>query len=412
MSFMDRIKHAYNAFTNRDPTFNYDDYGCSYRPDRHRLYYSNEKTTIASVYNRIALDVASLEFHHTKLDENDKYIGYINSGLEYCLNVEANIDQTPLSFIQDIVLSMFDEGVVAVVPVDTTINPELSTDFDIESLRTGKIITWYPEKVTVRLYNEKIGKHEDVTLSKKYVAIIENPFYNVMNETNSTLKRLTRKLSLLDTIDESNSSGKLDMIIQLPYVIKSEQRRMEAEKRRKDIEAQLTNSKYGIAYIDGTERITQLNRSLDNNLFTQVEYLTNLFYCQMNITKEILDGTANDEQMTNYYSRTIEPIATVIIQEMKRKFISKKARIQKQSMAFYRDPFKLIPISKVPDIADKLTRNEVLTANEVRQGIGYKPSEDPNADVLRNKNIAQPSDDEYPEKQQYDLNNQNNNNEY
>lgn len=390
-----RLKHAFNAFkNNRDPTPYYGHgIGYSYRPDRPRLTRGNERTLLASVSNRIALDVAQMNINHCRLDENNRFLQIIDSGLNTCLTLEANIDQTGRAFIQDAVISMFDEGVVAIVPVDTTLDPSKSGSYDINTMRTGKILEWYPKHVKVRLYNEKTGNKEDIILPKKTVAIVENPFYAVVNEPNSTLQRLLNKLKLLDVTDEQTASGKLDMIIQLPYIIKSEARRKQAEQRRKDIEDQLSGSKYGIAYTDGTERITQLNRSLENNLMKQIEYLTNLLFSQLNITQSILDGTADDKTMLNYYSRTIEPIVAAIVDEMKRKFLTKTARTQKQTIMFFRDPFKLVPVNDIAEIADKFTRNEIMTSNEIRQSIGMKPSSDPKADELRNSNISQPAEE-------------------
>lgn len=393
-SFGSRLKHAWDVFRSREPTRYYSDTGPSYyyRPDRVRFTKGNERSIVTSVYNRIALDVSSISIKHCKLDENGRYMSDINSGLNECLNLQANIDQTGRAFIQDVVMSMLDEGCVALVPVDTTFNPELTGAYDIQSMRTGKIIEWYPEHVKVQVYNEKTGKKEDVTVPKSIVAIIENPLYAVINEPNSTMQRLVRKLSLLDVTDEQTASGKLDLIIQLPYVIKTEARRQQADQRRKDIEMQLSGSKYGIAYTDGTERITQLNRSVENNLMKQVEYLTNMLYSQLGITQTILDGTADEQTMLNYYSRTIEPIISAITDEMKRKFLTKTARTQMQSITFFRDPFKLVPVNNIAEIADKFTRNEIMTSNEIRQIVGLKPSKDPNADKLINSNISQPNE--------------------
>lgn len=393
-SFGSRLKHAWDVFRSREPTRYYSDTGPSYyyRPDRVRFTKGNERSIVTSVYNRIALDVSSISIKHCKLDENGRYMSDINSGLNECLNIQANIDQTGRAFIQDVVMSMLDEGCVALVPVDTTFDPELTGSYDIQSMRTGKIIEWYPEHVKVQVYNEKTGKKEDVTVPKSIVAIIENPLYAVINEPNSTMQRLVRKLSLLDVTDEQTASGKLDLIIQLPYVIKTEARRQQADQRRKDIEMQLSGSKYGIAYTDGTERITQLNRSVENNLMKQVEYLTNMLYSQLGITQTILDGTADEQTMLNYYSRTIEPIISAITDEMKRKFLTKTARTQMQSITFFRDPFKLVPVNNIAEIADKFTRNEIMTSNEIRQIVGLKPSKDPKADKLINSNISQPNE--------------------
>ena len=393
MEIFDRIQHAWNAFMNKDPTYNYQGVGMgySYRPDRPRLTRGNERSIINSIFNKIALDVASIDIVHCKLDENNRYIETIDSGLNNCLTLEANIDQTGRAFIQDVVMSMLDEGSVAIVPVDTTINPKDTNSYDIVSMRTGKILAWYPEHVRVQLYNEKTGKKEELILPKKTVGIIENPLYTVINEQNSTMQRLKRKLALLDMVDEQNSSGKLDLIIQLPYVVKSDARRQQAEKRRKDIEMQLVGSKYGIAYTDGTERITQLNRPVDNNLFTQVESLTSMLYSQLGITQSVLDGTADEKTMLNYYNRSIAPFVDAIVDELKRKFLSKTARTRKQSIQAFRDPFKLVPVNELAEIADKFTRNEILSSNEIRQIIGRKPSKDPKADQLVNSNISQPN---------------------
>ena len=388
-NFSSRIKHAWNAFLNRDPTDYYRDSsgGYSSRPDRQRLNMGHERSIITSVYNRIAIDVASIVIQHVRLDENDCFIGSINSGLNNCLTVDANIDQTGRSFIQDIVMSMLDEGCVAIVPVDTTFNPSITNSYDINSMRTGRIIEWRPKNIVTRVYNEKTGNKEEILIPKSAVGIVENPLYSIMNEPNSTMQRLIRKLNLLDVVDEQSSSGKLDLIIQLPYVIKSEARRQQAEKRRKEIVDQLTGSKYGIAYTDGTEKIVQLNRPVENNLMKQIEYLTSMLYSQLGITQSILEGTADDKTMLNYYNRTVEPILSSIVDEMKRKFLTKTARSQRQSIMFFRDPFKLVSVSELPDIADKFTRNEILSSNEVRQVIGRKPSNDPKADELRNKNL-------------------------
>ena len=397
MGFIERVQRGWNAFRNRDPTPNYRDMGISYsyRPDRIRLTRGNERSIVTSIFNRIALDVSSVNIKHCKLDENERFVSVVNSGLNSCLNLEANIDQTGRAFMQDIVMSMLDEGCVAIVPTDTSFDPNITSSYDILSLRTGKILEWYPDKVKVRVYNERTGKKEDIIVKKNTVAIVENPLYAVINEPNSTMQRLIRKLSLLDITDEQTASGKLDLIIQLPYVIKTEARRQQADQRRKDIEMQLAGSKYGIAYTDGTEKITQLNRSLENNLLKQVESLTNTLYSQLGITQTILDGTADEKTMLNYNSRTIEPIVSAIVDEMKRKFLTKTARTQHQSIMFFRDPFKLVPVNNIAEIADKFTRNEILTSNEIRQIIGMKPSDDPKADELINSNIAQPQNGEY-----------------
>lgn len=390
-----RLRHAWNVFRSRDPTVNYEDSGASYyrRPDRIHLTRGNERSLVTSVYNRIALDVAAIGIKHCKIDENGRYLYDMKSGLNNCLNLSANQDQTGRAFIQDVVMSMLDEGCVAIVPTDTTLNPKETQSYDILSMRTGKIIQWRPRQVQIRLYNESTGKKEELWLPKESVAIVENPLYAVINEPNSTMQRLMRKLSLLDVTDEQTASGKLDLIIQLPYVVKTEARRQQAETRRKDIEMQLAGSKYGIAYTDSTERITQLNRSVENNLMKQVEYLTNLLYSQLGVTQAVLEGTADEQAMLNYYSRTIEPIVSAIVDEMKRKFLSKTARTQLQTITFFRDPFKLVPVNNIADIADKFTRNEILTSNELRQIIGMKPSKDPKADELRNSNISQSKDD-------------------
>lgn len=395
MSFGSRLKHAWNAFTGTDYT-TYQDVGPGYssRPDRIRLTKGNERSIITSVYNRIALDVAALNVQHIRLDENERFLSVIQDGLNTCLTVEANIDQTARAFIQDIVVSMLDEGCVAIVPVDTTYDPSVTGSYDIQTMRVGKILDWYPQHVRVRLYNERTGAKENILVPKSTVAIVENPLYAVVNEPNSTMQRLIRKLNLLDVIDEQSGSGKLDLIIQLPYVIKTEARRQQAENRRKDIEAQLSGTKYGIAYADGTERITQLNRSVNNNLMSQIEYLTSMLYSQLGITQSILDGTADEKTMLNYNNRTIEPIISAIVDEMKRKFLTKTARSQSQSISFFRDPFKLVPVNDIAEIADKFTRNEIMTSNEIRQVIGMKPSDDPRADELRNKNLSAPSESE------------------
>lgn len=387
-----RVKRAWNAFLNRDPPSdrNYSYYGgYSYRPFYDRKGRAIDKTIITAILSRIAVDASSITIQHVKLDENGRYDETINSDLNACFNLSANIDQTGRAFIQDIVLSMLEEGVVAVVPVDTDLNPMTTDSYKIYSMRVGTIMEWFPNHVRVRLYNDRTGEKEEITLPKRMVAIVTNPFYAVMNEPNGTMHRLIRKLNLLDAVDEQSSSGKLDLIIQLPYVIKNDLRRQQAEERRKQIEDQLTGSKYGIAYTDGTERITQLNRSLDNNLLAQVEYLTNMAYSQLTITQEIMNGTADETAMTNYYSRTIEPIVSAIVDEFKRKFLTKTARSQNQSIVFFRDPFKLVPIGTVADMADKFTRNEIMSSNEFRQVIGLKPSKDPAADELRNKNLNQ-----------------------
>ena len=392
-TFLNRIKNAWNAFVNnRDPTSKWKDIGSSYyyRPDRQRFTGGNERTIVTSVYNRIAMDVAAIDIKHVRLDENDRYLETIDSGINRCFSEEANIDQTGRAFIQDIVMSMLDEGCVAIVPVDTNVDPTLSNSYDILSMRVGQILQWYPNHVQVRVYNDRTGNKEDIILPKETVGIIENPLYAVINEPNSTMQRLIRKLSLLDAIDEQSSSGKLDLIIQLPYTIKTEARRQQAEQRRKEIEMQLTNSKYGIAYTDGTEHITQLNRPIENNLMKQIEYLTSMLYSQLGITTTILDGSADEKTMLNYYTRTIEPIISAIVCEAKRKFLTKTARSQRQSFLFFRDPFKLVPVNSLAEIADKFTRNEIMSSNEFRQIVGRKPSDDPKADMLVNSNLNQP----------------------
>lgn len=394
MALMDRLKHAWNTFKNKDPTQVNWNIGPSYgyRPDRMRYTRGNERSIVTAVYNRIAMDVAAVNLKHIRLDENDRYKETIDSGLNNCLSVEANLDQTGRAFIQDLVASMLDEGCVAAVPTDADDEPEDSGNFKVYTLRTGKILEWYPRHVKVEVYNEQEGQRQQIIIPKSTVPLIENPMYSVMNEPNSIYQRLVRKLTLLDVVDEQISSGKLDLIIQLPYIIKTEARREQAEKRRKDIEKQLSEGKYGIAYTDGTERITQLNRPVENNLMKQIEYLTSMFFSQLGITQSILDGTADEKTMLNYYNRTIEPILSAIADEMKRKFLTPTARSQKQTIAYFRDPFKLVPVNDIAEIADKFTRNEIMTSNEIRQVIGMKPSSDPNADVLRNKNLSDSSD--------------------
>jgi hypothetical protein len=391
-----RFKNAWNAFLNRDPTLGFRDIGSgySYRPDRFRLTRGNERSIVTSVYNRIALDVAAIDIRHVKLDDEGRFCSVVDSTLNNCLSVEANLDQTGRAFIQDAVMSMMDEGCIAIVPVDTDDDPDDTTGYKILSMRVGRIRDWYPKHVRVELYNENTGRKQDIIVPKETVAIVENPLYAVINEPNSTMQRLIRKLNLLDAVDEQSSSGKLDLIIQLPYVIKSEARRKQAEQRRSDIEKQLSGSKYGIAYTDGTEKITQLNRSLENNLMKQIEYLTSMLYSQLGITQSILDGTADDKTMLNYYNRTIEPIIAAIVDEMKRKFLTKTARSQNKSIKFFRDPFKLVPVADLAEISDKFTRNEIATSNEMRQVIGWKPSDDPKADELRNSNLSHPKDEE------------------
>lgn len=389
-----RFRQAWNAFRNRDPTMFYKEPGMSYtyRPDRVRFSGGNERSIITAVYNKIAVDGAAIDIKHCRLDDNGRYVNDVNSGLNSCLTLEANIDQDSRAFKQDIIMSMFDEGVVAIVPVDANTDPTTGS-FDVLTMRTGKIVEWFPRSVKIEVYNDRTGRREQIILPKKSVAIVENPFYSVMNEPNSTLKRLIRKLNLLDAIDEQSSSGKLDLIIQLPYMVKGETRQSQADKRRDSIIEQLKGP-YGIAYIDGTEKVTQLNRPVENNLMKQVEYLTNMLYGQLGMTPSVLDGTADEQTMLNYNNRTIEPIIAAITGAMKRSFLSKTARTQGQTILYFRDPFKLVPINNIAEIADKFTRNEILTSNEVRQIIGFKPSKDPKADKLVNSNISQPDSGE------------------
>ena len=389
MGIFDVLRHSWDVFRNREPTYYNIGSSSPYRPDGIRTFIRNEQSIVTSIYTRIALDVASINIRHCRVDENSRFKEYISSGLDNCLNLEANLDQTGRAFKQDIVESMFDEGTVAIVPVDTTMDPTVTGSYDIQTMRTGKILEWYPEHVKVQLYNQKTGHREELILPKRIVGIIENPMYSIINEPNSTMQRLIRKLTLLDRVDETTSSGKLDMIIQLPYVIKSDSRRKEAEKRKKDIEEQLKGP-YGIAYVDGTEKIIQLNRPVENNLMKQVEYLRNELYSQLGITQEVLNGTADEQTMLNYNSRTIEPIVSAITDEMTRKFLTKTARSQSQTIMFFRDPFRLVPVNNIAEIADKLTRNEILTSNEIRGVIGFKPSDDPKADKLINSNLNQP----------------------
>ena len=389
-----RIKHAWNVFMNRDPTYSYRNSGSTYyhRPDRIRLTGGNERSIVTAIFNRIALDVAAIDIRHVDLDKEGRFLSVRNSSLNNCLSLEANIDQTGRAMMQDSVMSMFDEGCVAVVPVDCDVDPKDTSSFEVQSMRTGKIIEWMPRDVKVNLYNDRTGEREDVKVPKSRTVIVENPFRAIMNEPNSTLKRLIRKLNLLDAIDEQSGSGKLDLIIQLPYIIKTDARRQQAEQRRKDIEEQLAGSKYGIAYTDGTERITQLNRPIENNLMKQIEYLTSMLYSQLGITQGVLDGTADEQTMLNYYTRTIEPIVSAFADEFKRKFLSKTARTQGQSILFFRDPFKLVPVNQIAEIADKFTRNEIMSSNEFRQIVGRKPSSDPRADQLINSNMPQPKE--------------------
>ena len=395
MSFGDRLRHAWNIFTSREDPYYIRQYigsGRSYRPDRPILTRGNERSIITSVYNRIALDVASISIQHVRLDDDGRFTSVLDTSLNSCLSLEANIDQTGRAFIQDVVMSMLDEGCVAIVPVDTDLDPD-NGSFKIETLRTGKVLDWYPKHVKLSVYNDRTGEKENIIVPKSTVAIVENPFYAVMNAPNSTLQRLIRKLNILDAIDEQSGSGKLNLIIQLPYVIKTEARRQQAENRRKDIEEQLAGSKYGVAYTDGTEHVVQLNRPVDNNLMSQIEYLTSMLYSQLGLTQSIMDGSADDKTMLNYMSRIIEPILAAIVDEMKRKFLTKTARSQKQSILFFRDPFKLVPVSEIAEIADKMTRNEIMTSNEIRQKIGMTRSKDPIADELRNSNLSAPKEE-------------------
>lgn len=387
-----RIRHAWNAFTNRDDEIGFKSHGVTMygsRPDRSRLTFSNERSLISSIYTRLSIDIASINIRHIRLDGNNRYVEDVNSGLNNCLTLEANIDQAARAFRQDITMTLFDRGVVAVVPVDTSVDPAIG-GFDIKTMRVGEIVAWHPKHVRVNLYNDEKGIREEVTVEKKFVAIVENPLYAVMNEQNSTLQRLIRKLNLLDTVDEQSSSGKLDLIIQLPYVIKSEARRDQAEQRRKDIEYQLKGSQYGIAYTDGTEKITQLNRPVENNLLSQIEYLTKMLYGQLGLTEEVMNGTADEKAMLNYYNRTVDPVLVSIVEAMRRAFLTQTARTQKQTVMYFRDPFKLVPTEVMVEMVDKFTRNEVLTANEIRAIFGVKPSIDPKADELRNSNMPAP----------------------
>ena len=408
MSFSERLQHAWNIFTNRDPTGLSSVGGptSSYRPDRPIPTMGKNQTIINSIINRIAMDIATININHVRVDDNNRFLDIIDSGLNECLSLSANLDQTSMAFIQDVVISMLDEGVVAIIPVDMETDTKLSGGFDIKSLRTASILEWRPDHVRVRVYNEKTGLKEDIEVPKRLACIIENPLYTVMNAPNSTMKRLIRKMYLLDMVDEQNSSGKLDLIIQLPYIDKSEARRQQAENRRKDIEMQLTGSKYGIAYTDGTEKITQLNRPVENNLFQQVEYLTNSLYSQLGMTPAIIDGTADEKTMLNYYNRTIDPIINAIILEMKRKFLTKTARSRKQSIMYFRNQFTLASVSEIAEIADKFTRNEIASSNDIRQLIGWKPSDDPSADELRNKNLNR-SQQEIPQVEEHNEEGQN-----
>lgn len=399
-TFGSRIKHAWNAFVNQDPDERFKSYENAVtfgvRPDRTRQRYSTERSIISSIYTRLSIDVSAIGIRHVRLDDDSRYLEDINSGLNRCLTLEANLDQAARAFRQDIASTLIEKGVAAIVPIDTTINPSVSGSYDIKTMRVGEVKAWMPEHVEVSVYNQKVGLRQDIILEKKYVAIVENPLYNVMNEPNSTLQRLIRKLNMLDQVDEQSSSGKLDIIIQLPYVIKSEARRQQAEKRRQDIEFQLKGSQYGIAYTDGTERITQLNRPSENNLLKQVEYLTALLYSQLGLTEEVMNGTADEKAMLNYYNRTIEPIIDAIVESMRRTFLTNTALTQQQSIEYFRDPFKLVPVDSIAEIADKFTRNEIMTSNEIRQVVGLRPSQDPKADLLVNSNMPQPKDEDSP----------------
>ena len=408
MKIIDRLQHGWNAFiNNKDPTLRPGP-SYSYRPDRARFTRGNERSIVTSIFNRIAMDASSIDIEHVRVDKDGRFTGIIDSGLNNCLTLEANIDQTGRAFMQDAVMSMLDEGVVALVPIDTTLDINTNS-FDVETIRVGKIMEWYPQHIKVRVYDENSGTKKDVVVPKRSVAVVENPFYSVINEHNSTMQRLIRKLNLLDAIDEQSGSGKLDLIIQLPYVLKGEQRIKNAEDRRSTLERQLNNSKLGIGYIDSAEHVIQLNRSLDNNLMKQIEYLQSMLYSQLGITQSILDGTADENTMLNYFSRTIEPIVFAIACEMRRKFLSKTARTQGQSIFYFRDPFKLVPVTELADIADKLTRNEIASSNEMRQKIGWKPSTDPKADELRNKNLSAPNEESQSlnKEQYYEEENQN-----
>ena len=396
MGVINRIQHAWNAFLNRDPTSDFRNVGISnsYRPDRVLFSGGNEKSIVTSIYNRMAMDAADIDIRHVRLDSDGRYSEDMKSDLNDCLSIEANIDQGGRAFRQDIYASLLDEGCIAIVPVDTTTDPDATSSYDILSMRTGQILEWRPDSVKVKLYNDRTGKKEEIWLNKSRIAIVENPLYAIINQRNSTMQRLIRKLNLLDAIDEQSSSGKLDLIIQLPYTIKSQSRKLQAEQRRSDIETQLTGSKYGIAYTDATERITQLNRPIENNLMKQIEYLTSMLYSQLGITQSVMDGTADDKTMTNYYYRTIGPMVSAVTEEFRRKFLSKTARSQGQSIMYFRDPFKLVPMTEMAEMADKFTRNEILSSNEIRQGIGIKPSKDPKADQLVNSNINQKADNQ------------------
>ena len=406
IGFTDRLMHAWNAFSNweqRSPNLS-QQYGLtqSFRPDRNSLRITNERSIIASILTRMAMDVASIDLLHVRLDEDKRFLEEINSGLNNCLTVEANLDQAARAFRQDIAQTLFDEGVAAIVPVDTTLNPNVTGGYDILTLRVGKITEWMPKHIKVDLYNEDKGKRQQIVIPKKMAAIVENPLYSVMNEPNSTLQRLIKALNTMDMMDEKNAQGKLDLIIQLPYTIKSEARQQQAEKRRKDIEFQLTGSKYGIAYTDATEKVTQLNRPVENNLLQKVEYLTKLLYSQLGLTEEIMSGTADERSMLNYNNRTIEPVVTAIVEAMRRTFLTKTARAQRQSIVATRNPFRLVPVDQIAEIADKFTRNEIMTANEIRSVIGMRPADDPKADELRNSNMPQEEDSGLTDEQQYE----------
>lgn len=401
MGFLKQLRHAWNTFNNKDPTIAYHNLGTGYarRPDRVRFNRGNERSLVTAVYNRIALDCASIDVKHIQLDENGRFLSEIDSGLNRCLTEEANLDQTGRAFKHDVYMSMLDEGCLAIVPTDSTISEE-DRMVEIEKMRTGQILEWYPKHVRVRLYNEQTGLKEDITIRKETAAIVENPLYAVINEPNSTMQRLIRKLNLLDAIDEQSGSGKLDLIIQLPYIIKTDARRKQAEDRRRSIEEQLSGSKYGIAYTDGTERVTQLNRPVENQLMKQVEFLTSMLYSQLGMTQSILDGSADDKTMLNYYARTVEPLVSAPVDEMKRKFITPEDRKKRQTIMFFRDPFKLVPVNDIAEIADKFTRNEIASSNEIRQTMGWKPSLDPRADELRNKNLSEPNGEAQPQQKE------------
>lgn len=394
MAVIERMRSAWNAFVNQEPDHiqSYGDYGVSYarRPDATRMSMTNEGSIIGAVYNRISLDAAAVDIRHVKLDDNDRYLETVNSGLNNCFSLEANIDQRARQFKQDIFMQMFNEGHIVLVPIDTDLDPEQTSGYDIRTMRIGKVVTWFPEHVTVSVYNEKISRRQEITVKKRQVCIVINPLYAVMNETNSTLQRLIRKLNYLDAIDEQSASGKLDLIIQLPYVIKSEARRQQAQERKIALEDQMRGSKYGIGYVDATEKITQLNRPAENNMLKQVEWLTEKLYGELGVTPEVINGTADERTMINYFNRTIEPLLTSVVEGMRASFLTKTARTQKQSIVFFRDPFKLLTITDIAEVGDKLTRNEILSSNELRGVLGFRPSTDPRADQLVNKNIPEP----------------------